>query len=517
MGVRASFGPPAPAVPGEVARCDLTVENTGPDPEDVRVELAGDAAAWAWASPAALTVAPGEVQTVLVTVKLPRTSTPASGPLALEATVVPARNPADAVTAATTLHVAPFVAAVASLRPPATSGRTGRHRLTVENRGNTALAATVEARGDGVTVDVEPALLRADPGQAAEADVTVRASRRGLRSGAATRPFSVVVRTDGHAELARTDGVLAVGATGWAGRVGVVLVVLALVGIALRATIGSGGGTGPSTSEVAAPGTAPSDCPGRDHLSPDANGIVRPGIKPLFDYSFLFVGADGCQPARFNPCAPVQYVLNRTLATDADVADLTEAIRKVADATGLEFQYAGTSTEDPRSTARPVRAPDGTITWPPVLIGWAHLGTGDALRPSTTAGGGSGTGAGGGPPANQGVVGGGGRPQVSGNVITTGNLVLNLDAVTDTDTHNPVPHGFGSGVNWGRIMMHELAHVVGLGHVESRTSIMNETLTQQTIPSTEFGVGDLIGLRYLGKQGGCLPVPPLQTPGLPRS
>lgn len=510
MGVRASFGPPATAVPGETARCALTVENTGPGPEDVRVELLGDLAAWGWANPSSLVVAPGATGTLAVTVKLPRAPQPPPGPLALSAAVVSA---ADRVVVEGVLEVAPFVDAIASLRPHTSSGRSGRHRLSIENRGNAPLAARVEARGDDVAVRVQPEQLDLGPGGSAEADVTVRTARRGLGPRGVNRPFEIVVRGEGLAAPAATEGVLEVPAGGWVARVTIALLVLAVAAVALRATVGSGSGSsdggGPSASKVAA--TADSTCPGRDHLSPDANGIVRPGVKPLFDYSFLFVGADGCQPARFNPCEPVRYLLNRSLATDADVADLDAAIRKISDATGLQFQFVGTSTEDPRSTARPVRGADGALTWPPVLIGWAHLGTGDSLRPSTTGAAGSP------PPTSLGVVGGGGRPQVSGNVITTGNLILNLDAVTDTDTHNPVPHGFGSGVNWGRIMMHELAHVVGLGHVESRTSIMNETLTQQTIPSTEFGVGDLIGLRDLGKQGGCLPVPPLVTPGPPRS
>jgi hypothetical protein len=46
---------------------------------------------------------------------------------------------------------------------------------------------------------------------------------------------------------------------------------------------------------------------------------------------------------------------------------------------------------------------------------------------------------------------------------------------------------------------------------------MNETLTQQTMSSTQFGVGDAIGLRYLGKDGGCLTVPPVPTVGTPRA
>lgn len=72
-----------------------------------------------------------------------------------------------------------------------------------------------------------------------------------------------------------------------------------------------------------------------------------------------------------------------------------------------------------------------------------------------------------------------------------------------------MPHGFGPGVNWGRIVLHELAHVIGLGHVGSRTSIMNKTLTQQTI-------SDAIVLRPRGKEAGCLAVPLLPATGTPR-
>ena len=352
------------------------------------------------------------------------------------------------------------------------------------------------------------------PGQAAEAGV-VRAGRHRSRKGATTRPFAVVVRPDGPGAETRAEGAVELPAAGWAGRAGRVgagVLVVALAAVALRATVaGSGAGSSPATTRApTTPAAAASAaCPGRDHLSPDANGEVRPGVTTPFDYSFLFVGGDGCRPARFNPCAPVRYVLNRALATDADVADLQGALAKVSAATGLEFQFAGTSGEDPRNSAGAVRGADGNVGWPPVLIGWAHLGAGDELRRRAA----SGTA----PAADPGVVGGGGRPIVSENVITTGNLVLNLDAVTDTDTRDPVPHGFGPGVNWGRIMMHELAHVIGLGHVQSRTSIMNETLTQQTISSSEWGVGDLTGLRALGRDAGCLTVPPLRLQGAPPS
>ena len=488
MGVRAGFGAPAAAVPGEVTRCELTVENTGGSPEEARLELQGEAAAWGWITPATVSLGPGETAEARVTIKLPRGPSPPAGPLPV---VVRVTGAGETLDVGTTVDVEPFVDLQATFDA-------GRRVLCVENRGNSAASAAVEGHGDGVSIRVERERIELGPGATAEVAVTTGAERRG-------GSFSLVVRPDGPGTPARADGRLEPAPAGSRRRLArMVLPVLAVavVALGLVAVLGSSDSDPP---EAALPGpNSSADCPGRDHLSPDANGVVRPGVRPAFDYTFLFVGPDGCAPARFNPCAPVRYTLNRRQATDAHVADLDEALRKTSAATGLQFEYAGPSTDNAAVAPRPVRRPDGTFDWPPVLIGWEHLGNGEMFRS---------------PEAVRAdpnvVVGGGGRPLVVENVIVTGHLVLNLDAVTDTDTKRPVPHGFGTGVNWGRIILHELAHVIGLGHVESRTSIMNEALTQQTISSANWGVGDLIGLRHLGREAGCLAVPPLQVRGAP--
>lgn len=502
MGVRAGFGPPtpAPAVPGEITRVELTVENTGASAETVRIGLEGEAAAWGWVTPATLVLGAGESGVAAVNLKLPRASHPPAGPLAISVATV---SSGDRAVASTVVDVAPFVDVFASLDPPISQGRqAGDHVLRVENRGNTPLVAAIDAESDDLSVDVEPDRLNAPPGGWAEARVDARPPRR-LLQGTGTRTFTLLVRPAGPGRPGRVEGAVEPAAARWMARVAVVLLALAVAAVALSSLLSPAGEPLPEAAGTPAEPASP-ECPGRDHLSPDANGIVRPGVPPSFDYTFLFV-EDGCRPARFNPCAPVRYTLNRRLASDADVADLQEAMRKTAMATGLEFEYAGPSDQDPLTVPRPVREADGSFSWPPVLIGWAHLGTGERLRERDAV-----------RDDPDVVVGGGGRPLVVDNVITTGNLVLNLDAVTDTDTNKPVPRGFGPGVNWGRIMLHELAHVIGLGHVSSRTSLMNESLTQQTISSSEWGVGDLIGLRLLGRHGGCLDVPPVQVRGAPR-
>ncbi|MGH9265057.1 MAG: matrixin family metalloprotease [Acidimicrobiales bacterium] len=509
MGVRAGFGPPAPAahaapaVPGETARRELTLENTGDTVEEVRMSLEGEAAAWGWVTPAAIALGPGERAVASVNLKLPRAPHPPAGPLPIGVAVSFSGGRA---VASTTLDVAPFVDLFATLEPATSTGRrAGHHVLRVENRGNARVTASVEGQSEEVSVDVAPDRVEVVPGQPAQVQVTASAGRRAT----GTRTFAVLVRPDGPGRPARAEGAVRLAGAGWTTRVALLLLVLAVAAVSLGSLFAGSDDTateateGPEATGAASPPADP-ECPGRDHLSPDANGIVRPDVKPAFDYTFLFV-EDGCRPARFNPCAPVRYTLNRRLASDADVATLEEALRKTAAATGLQFEYAGPSDLDPLTVPRPVRGADGSLTWPPVNIGWAHLGRGERLRSRDAI-----------REAPDTVIGGGGRPVVVGNVITTGNLVLNLDAVADTDTDRPVPHGFGPGVNWGRIMLHELGHVIGLGHVESRTSIMNESLTQQTISSSEWGVGDLIGLRHLGRAGGCVDVPPIQASGAPR-
>lgn len=503
MGVRAGFGPlapatpAAPAVPGETVRRDLTVENTGDSVEEIRIGVEGEAGAWAWVTPATFTLGPGERAVASVNVKLPRTPHPPARPLELGVAV---GFSGGRTTAFTSLDVAPFIDLFATLGPATSTGRrAGHHVLQVENRGNARLTATVEGESDEVSVDVAPQRIDVAPGHSAQVRVIAAAGRRAT----GTRAFAVVVRPDGAGRPARAEGAVQLAGAGWTTRVALILLALAVAAVGLGSLFA--GGEDPATDATAA-ASAPADpeCPGRHHLSPDANGIVRPDVKPAFDYSFLFV-EDGCRPARFNPCTPVRYTLNRRLASDTDVATLEEALRKTAAATGLQFEYAGPSNLDPLTVPRPERGADGSLSWPPVNIGWARLGTGERLRSRDAI-----------REAPDTVIGGGGRPVVVGNVITTGNLVLNLDAVADTDTNRPVPHGFGPGVNWGRIMLHELGHVIGLGHVQSRTSLMNESLTQQTISSSEWGVGDLIGLRHLGRESGCIDVPPAQASGAPR-
>ena len=83
---------------------------------------------------------------------------------------------------------------------------------------------------------------------------------------------------------------------------------------------------------------------------------------------------------------------------------------------------------------------------------------------------------------------------------------MNVDALADG---RPLSNGFGPGTAWGRVVLHELGHIVGLGHVGRSDQLMFAELGVQSGPA-EYHAGDLAGLRLIGKEAGCVatPAPP---------
>ena len=272
-----------------------------------------------------------------------------------------------------------------------------------------------------------------------------------------------------------------------AGAVSRLAAVVLLLGGLLVSCGGSSdeGNASEDESEITAEGPDSPDCPVRNHLASEFNGRRRSGVETPIDYAFLEARRGGCHPVRFNPCEPIRYVLNTALAPPGAVDDLREAIRRVEAATGLTFVYEG-QTDEPAQSNRPISQPQRYPNrWPPVLIVWDHGGR-HRMEPTNPAGGRS--------------------SEVEGAYVT-GVLIVNVDAVAqDFGRSRPEP-GFGEGTTWGRVFIHELGHLVGLGHVARSNQVMFAELGVQRGPA-EFQAGDLEGLRLLGKEAGCLETPP---------
>jgi hypothetical protein len=212
-------------------------------------------------------------------------------------------------------------------------------------------------------------------------------------------------------------------------------------------------------------------------------------VAPLFEgteethgpgFQFLDRTEDGT-PTRWNPCDPIHYVVNATLAPPGSIEDVHEAVRRVSAATGIAFDYEGITDEEPtiyRPTYLPNRYGD---RWAPVLIAWVDPDDSDIPFESDDR-----------------VAAGVAIPQIPStrleDLYVSGWVAINAD--------DPNPPGFSFPGQQGPVILHELGHLMGLGHVRTRGELMH--------PSgggvVDFGPGDLEGLRRLGAEGGCFRV-----------
>jgi hypothetical protein len=202
-------------------------------------------------------------------------------------------------------------------------------------------------------------------------------------------------------------------------------------------------------------------------------------------YAFSATAPDG-SPYRWNPCAPVPFVVNTASAPAGALADVQEAARRVSLATGIAFQFAGTTAETPeqrRTSGYVVQGTQGR-SWAPVLIAWVSGAEFQGLGYDPRA-----SGAGGPFP---------GEPDVA----QTGQYVSGLVVLNAGIAPTPAD-GFATPTSWGIVVMHELGHVVGLDHVDDPSEIMSSGLTQPRAV-TDWGPGDRQGLALVGRQAGCL-------------
>jgi len=219
---------------------------------------------------------------------------------------------------------------------------------------------------------------------------------------------------------------------------------------------------------------------------PRGGSLPLPGSIDARGFRPSFVDVNSNTPVRYNPCEAIHYAINPALAPPSAIEDVRTAFEMTAETTGMEFVYDGTTDEIPtpeRSSYQPDRY---GRRWAPVLIGWT---SGAPFSITSEVAGASTIGAGGSVyEFNE-----DGRP-----VYVTGLAVF--DAGAD------LRPGFG-GQTWGQAMLHELGHIVGLGHVDDPASVMNPVIG---LRAASWGGADREGLWALGMGGACV-----RTPALP--
>ncbi len=177
------------------------------------------------------------------------------------------------------------------------------------------------------------------------------------------------------------------------------------------------------------------------------------------------------EPLRWNPCEPVRYRVNTASAHPGFASYVAAVVAAAARATGMTFRPAGSTRFVPFSGAR-------TPTDAELFFAVA----GERQVPGL---------------AGQVIGLGGFESRVSSDgtagVITKGHVLLDAALPDPARTRRIV-------------LLHEVGHALGLGHVENPYAIMNPRLTGFLRP--RFEESDRMGLQRLGLTYGCVDLEP---------
>jgi hypothetical protein len=223
--------------------------------------------------------------------------------------------------------------------------------------------------------------------------------------------------------------------------------------------------------------------PGSEVPPPGFEAASSPlGVPPATTGSTAYVLQESPDPDQpfvaYDPCRPIHYVVRPDLAPPGTDQLIRESVAAVSAATGLQFVYDGPTPEAP-SKDREAYQPDRYgKKWAPILIAWSTPEEAPDLAGRVAGTGGSTS------------------IQVQGEpyVYVSGQVLLDAPGLTET-------LAFPNGPALVRaLIMHELAHVVGLDHVNDPTQLMFEENNGQL----DFAAGDRAGLALLGT-GECVP------------
>lgn len=250
-------------------------------------------------------------------------------------------------------------------------------------------------------------------------------------------------------------------------------------------TTGPTTGPHPATAPAAAAPGITADHALRDRptpgvgASPARRAVAPPAPVGGGTHAFLAVQDNGVTPVAYDPCRPVHYVLRPDSAPPGGEEIVHAAVARLGEATGLSFVHDGATDEpvgEDRALYQPERYGD---RWAPVLVAWQSEAENAALAGD--------------------VVGQGGSVAVSlgdgPRVFVTGAVVLDAGQFPGILERSD---GLATAT---AIVLHELAHVVGLGHVEDAEQLM---YPETRAGVTDLAAGDLTGLARLGR-GACVP------------
>jgi len=283
-------------------------------------------------------------------------------------------------------------------------------------------------------------------------------------------------------------------ATGWVAGLALVAVgVLVAVGLVV---LGADEGTGseaavadpvssPAGTEASSTSAEPAPLPSTTAPPPvTTDPLARLAPEPAIPtetgpHLYLGLESDG-DPVTWDPCDPIRFVVNDRLAPDGAAEVVAEAMARVTAATGLVFVDEGVTDEPPAQGSSRLRRDPARYgeAWSPVLISWTDAaevpgleGYAGLTQPLSVW-------------ADEGEA-----------IYVTGYVALDRHYAADA-------MAWGDRAYLVSLVMHELGHLVGLGHVGEITEVMTDD--PGGVNALDWGPGDRFALATVGR-GECDP------------
>jgi hypothetical protein len=227
---------------------------------------------------------------------------------------------------------------------------------------------------------------------------------------------------------------------------------------------------------------------GTGALSNHSNGVIpAAGVTAAASYTvyYMTLGNGKKIVTRWNPCRAHTYKVNLAAVPAASrptmLAETHTAMRVLAAKSGIPFAYQGATGEVPQPGSSASQSAEIIIAYT------TPAGTGYGLSGSTAGVGGT---------ASKWT------STYAGSTPTYTGGIYRGFVVIDTPEALKWTPGFGTGVRRGNLLLHELGHVVGLGHYGNPGLLMNPSVSSRT-PNGFVG-GDLAGLAVVGRPAGCI-------------
>ena len=197
---------------------------------------------------------------------------------------------------------------------------------------------------------------------------------------------------------------------------------------------------------------------------------------------------------RWNPCQHITYKVNLASVPARSrttiLAETQMAIRVLAAKTGLVYTYRGLTAEVPRVGSSARQSAELIIAYTtPAKTNYSLAGSTAAQGGTSSASWSSSV-----------------WSSSNGTTTTYASAIIRGFVVVDTpDLMRMFKPGFGTGARRGNLLLHELAHTLGLKHVNNTHLLMNPAISAAT-PSG-FAASELAGLTAVGRRAGCIAVP----------